>query len=496
MLIIISDLHLTDGTAGESVVPGALAMLSGRLHEMAVHASWRASGSYRPIERMDIVLLGDVLDLMTSQRWLAERDVRPWSEPGDPRLVDLVTKITSDVLRHNHQSLESLRALAADGGMTLPPADTSGAPAWEADPQPVAVRIHYMVGDHDWPLHIEGTSYNLLRQSVARHLGLSTRHDVPFPHDPLESEELLEVQRRHRVLARHGDLGDPLALCGDRDRASLTDALVIELVGRFVSAAGAQLGERLPPAAMIALGDMHDVRPLPLVAVWLDGILQRTCPLPADRRAVEEFWDRLVERLLELPPVREARQGAAEGMVDGLARALLFGKRPASGWSKATRGWLRRLYGREVDSCYALALAEEDFRNRRAKHVVYGHTHRAEMVPLDASYVGTYVLNQVYFNAGCWRRVQRPTAVAPDGNEFIACDTVNCLAFYQGDEREGRPYESWSATLGAPPSRTGIHRVDPPSVGHAPHQSFAPPTTSTRGPHFAPVRETSTRVKS
>ena len=35
------------------------------------------------------------------------------------------------------------------------------------------------------------------------------------------------------------------------------------------------------------------------------------------------------------------------------------------------------------------------------------------------------------------------------------------LAFFQGDEPSGRPYESWSGTLGYAPTETIIHRVDP-----------------------------------
>ena len=41
-------------------------------------------------------------------------------------------------------------------------------------------------------------------------------------------------------------------------------------------------------------------------------------------------------------------------------------------------------------------LTEQDFRNRRAKHIVYGHTHHAENVPLDASYAENYVLNHLH----------------------------------------------------------------------------------------------------
>ena len=84
------------------------------------------------------------------------------------------------------------------------------------------------------------------------------------------------------------------------------------------------------------------------------------------------------------------------------------------------------------------ALAEADFRNRRARHIVYGHTHQHEIVPLDASHADGYVLNQTYFNAGTWRRCYQPTQTLAGNHELVACDSFSLLAFYQGDERSGR----------------------------------------------------------
>ena len=69
MLIILSDLHLNDGTTGEAISPEAFALFADRLKELAITASWRSDGAYRPIERIDLVLLGDVLDLLHSNRW-------------------------------------------------------------------------------------------------------------------------------------------------------------------------------------------------------------------------------------------------------------------------------------------------------------------------------------------------------------------------------------------------------------------------------------------
>ena len=63
MLLIISDLHLTDGTSGSTISPGAFHLLAERMADLAMGASRRFDGEYRPIDHVDLVLLGDVLDL-------------------------------------------------------------------------------------------------------------------------------------------------------------------------------------------------------------------------------------------------------------------------------------------------------------------------------------------------------------------------------------------------------------------------------------------------
>ena len=134
--------------------------------------------------------------------------------------------------------------------------------------------------------------------------------------------------------------------------------------------------------------------------------------------------------------------------------------------------------GADSDSWAAHAVTEADFRNRRAKHVVYGHTHLAEIVPLDASHAEGYVLDQVYFNAGTWRRIYRPASFAPAGHEFIASDVFGYLAFFQGDERKGRAYETLDRHSGA-----HAGRADHPSHRCRPRQFSCGAGLSS--PHFA-----------
>jgi hypothetical protein len=92
------------------------------------------------------------------------------------------------------------------------------------------------------------------------------------------------------------------------------------------------------------------------------------------------------------------------------------------------------------------------------------------------------VLNQTYFNAGTWRRVHRQTRLAPSQHEFIASDTMTYLAFFQDDERGGRPYETWSGMLAHQPPEVTIHRIDPGH--HVPGKTISAPGLHHQPPHF------------
>ncbi len=480
MLIILSDLHLNDGTTGETLSPEAFALFADRLKELAITASWRSDGAYRPIERIDLVLLGDVFDLLHSSRWHATGSARPWDDPLSAGLIDQVTRITGDILSQNQESLSTLRALAREGEITLPPMLRAARPASDADDQPVLVRTHYMVGNHDWFYHLPGEAYDALRQRLVEQMGLANRADRPFPHDITESDELLQTMRRHKVTARHGDAFDSLSFEGDRDLSGLSDAIARDLVGRFVIEVEQKLGQALPDAAILGLREIDNFRPLLLVPAWIEGLLERTCPQPAVRKRVKQLWDRLAEELLSSNLVRQRDALSSANLIDGLSRALRFSKRRSTGWTMATAQWLRALRGADSDSFAVHALTEPDFRNRRAKHVVYGHTHLAEIVPLDASHAEGYVLDQIYFNAGTWRRIYRPASFAPAGQEFIASDVFNYLAFFQGDERKGRTFETWSGTLGHTPAERILHRID---AGHSLFSGNLAP----QAPHFINV---------
>ncbi len=485
MLVVISDLHLTDGAAGGALSPGAFSLFTQRLKELAFFASWRSDGAYRPVERIDLVLLGDIFDLLRSIHWRVKPAIRPWGDPHAAEMIEQIAQITNGILVHNQRALSSLRALATGGAIALPPSSQAGRRAAQAEEQPIPVRIHYMVGNHDWFYHLPGNAYDAIRQTLVEQLGLANRPDRPFPHDIAESEELLQTMRRHKTTARHGDIFDPLSFEGDRESSSLGDALTIDLVGRFAAEVEASMGDFLPVTTLLEIRDLDHVRPLLFIPVWMEGMLERTCPAPAMRKRVKTLWDRLADEFLGGDFLGQREHGRSAELIDGLALALKFAKRASAAWSGEVAQWLRKVRGTIGDSYYPHALGEADFRNRRAKHVVYGHTHAAECVPLDASYAEGYVLDQMYFNAGTWRRIYAQTRFAPAEREFIAAEAMTYLAFFQGDERGGRPYETWSGTLGHSPAEMIVHRIDPGRSRHGAGQAVPPPGVSFHAPHFA-----------
>ena len=142
MLVVISDLHLTDGTSSPSLTSGAGEIFAQELRDLAFQASFRSSDRYRPVSRVDVVLLGDILDPLRSAQWTLQPQTRPWHDAKSPSVAKLVTQITHEIVRYNEPLLDIFRKLVHGGGLTLPPADSHGRPAIHIPGEPAEVPMH------------------------------------------------------------------------------------------------------------------------------------------------------------------------------------------------------------------------------------------------------------------------------------------------------------------------------------------------------------------
>jgi hypothetical protein len=156
--------------------------------------------------------------------------------------------------------------------------------------------------------------------------------------------------RWHRVIARHGDIFDPIHFDEDRNASSLGDAVAIEIVGRFQREVRAGFAEDLSSAACDEFAELGRRRPLVLAPARIEAVLERSCRSAAFKQDVKSLWDRLVDRFVELLFVRTRGAWNPVDLVDGLLDLLKFSRGAASGRSGALASWLRGGVRREEAS--------------------------------------------------------------------------------------------------------------------------------------------------
>ncbi len=456
MIVVVSDLHLTDGASGTGVEPGAFSLFARLIGEMARHASHRPDG-FRLIEGLDLVLLGDVLDLLRSRAWPARRSSadrvpRPWEPPHE--IAPAVERAVEGVLSRNDEGLETLRGMASEGVLFYEYGRTHRVP----------VRINYFVGNHDWLLRLPGPAYDRIRARAVAGLGLHNAAEVPFPHDLREADAALaERVRAHRLVLRHGDVHDAFNFDGDRNRSALGDGVVIELLNRFPEAVREELGLGEDHPLLLALREVDNVRPFHVIPAWVLGVIRR---FGLEGRppgsAILDVWNQLGEAFFALDFVRRRDRPWRWDEVDKLELAFRFVRGFASGRIvRATVNHLLRFFADRHRRFARHALEEPEIESGDARYVVYGHTHVHEVRPLairrtpadepssptEIREGGVAVDRQFYFNSGTWRPTYRQTLAHPERLEFLGHNALTALAFYRDDERMGRGFEVWNGAL-------------------------------------------------
>lgn len=454
MLAVISDLHLTDGSTGTTIATDAFSIFAERLRDMAYAASWRSDDHYHPIEEIHLILLGDIFDHLLSTQWVDEspQPVHPWDSPQDPAFIDKINSINRAILAHNAESFALLKRMSTGEKITLPPATANGRPAMNAKRLPVRVHIHYMVGNHDWYFHLPGTAWDALRSEVVEALGLANPI-TPFPHAIEEAPALQDICLAHHLYPRHGDIYDGFNYDSQagRDAATLGDAVAVELVDRFPVEVAHRFGDELPSAFTLGLREIANVRPSLLVPVWIHALARASCN-PTQQEAIKATWDELAAEFIENPFVRRHDTLYPFDRVDFM-QGVLFLSRLTSlrRFSDIAETFYQKFWDGEVSFAHH-ALNEPAIREGWANHVVYGHTHEPEIVPLEVYELSDeQKLSQIYFNSGTWHAIHTMTLAESTYPRFIPRHTMTFLAFYQGDERKGRPFEVWNGNLGWKP---------------------------------------------
>jgi len=466
MLVIVSDLHLTDGTTGQRIPVGAFRVFRERLESMAYDASKRDDDTYKPIQEFDLVLLGDIFDMLRSTQWNNETmgeegHARPWSDPNDPALARKVEQLIDGILEKNAESVEILRSMAEGAAISLPPPTRNGQVDRRVSRDrrsrlrlPVKVNIHYMNGNHDWFLHLPGASFDRIRKKVIDSMGLKNPV-TPFPHEPGESPTIQSIFAQHQVFARHGDIFDPFNYVKEKGRnySCLGDALVVELFNPFPVAIDAELGNKLPKEFYEDLREMGSVRPGTMTPVWIASLLER---YQVDKKQIAQItgiWRSLIDKFLKLNFLKELDQAGFD-IVDTLEILLKilrsFSLEKLDDYAPTAEKLINlqsTIWGGGEFGFDENASKEEAYQSEEAQFIVYGHTHSFKVIPLRSTHKNGKPFDQMYINSGTWHPLHELGKVDPKKRSFIMHKTMSYLGFYRSDERKGRTFETWTGTL-------------------------------------------------
>jgi len=479
MLVVISDLHLGDGSTAESIPASAFYLFAKRLRQDAHFASMHY-GKYKPIEELDVILMGDIIDPLHSTKWLfppkgheqyvdvkgqkhiriteeGEVDyIRPWSDPSHPLFAPKLLEVTQSVLEYNKEGIEILRKLSTGEFIDFDSMDGIGGRDSSGSRIPLKVRFHYMVGNHDWYYHLKGEAFDKIRQVVINALGLSNP-PTPFPYDlrktnpdsQWEVDEAPEIERlfrQYQVFCRHGDYFDAFNFDEERgrDQATLGDVFTMEVCNRYPEEL--KRNPELNVEIINNLRHITNVRPALATPLWITGQMKRLSKehllTGVNENDIKRIWDDLADKFINLKFVRDKDRPFQIDVVDKMEAAIKISKLISLETldNMIFKLQKRRIFGGD-NSFAEHALNEPAFLDDTARYIIYGHTHHQETVPLDYDDHGG---NQIYFNSGTWHTYFDLARKDPKEKKFVPYKALSYISFYNKDEHGDRQFETWS----------------------------------------------------
>lgn len=419
MLVFLSDVHLTDGSSGETIKPTAFGIFADQLRKLADTVS--------PLTEVRLVLLGDIFDIIRSSLWLSNT-TRPW-DPSSKEQEAVVNQILTALLARNQASLAELGNLRTYfNGKNIP------------------FKIDYIIGNHDWLVN----RYPSCRNLAAGALGM------PATAVPAFQGELFDPD--YKVFARHGDIYDNFNYTGDRNASSIGDAIVIELLNKYPQVVDAGLANLEAQGKVTGaerkmisdlLKELDNIRPILDAPSWVIMVKNKS-DNEAVRQLIEGAWEQCVEDFFKIPFIKEQDIPFWPDTIDLLEIALHLSSRTSKKLLEKVTELKERLFPTTIEGDYhGKAFVEPKVRSREANFVLYGHTHDQLIIPMDQEPTSSGpAQDKVYFNTGTWRKTWNKVYFDPANREFVGWHVLTYVAMFRPEENGAYNFEVWNGALG------------------------------------------------
>jgi UDP-2,3-diacylglucosamine pyrophosphatase LpxH len=428
MLVFVSDLHFVDETAGEHNVPTAAFEI---FLQGISRAASRLIDDGRDVEEIKIVFLGDIFDLLRTEKWFPFPEAeRPWGS-NEKKIEEHAKAILDAIVMKNKNTFDLL------GGELKNKFDF-----------PVEPERIYVPGNHDRLCN----KYGSLRRKVCKNLGIPPSR-ARFAHN---FEDVA-----YGVFARHGHEYDKFNYEGgtsydhnDYMRMPIGDPITTELVARLPWKVMRQAAvKNLPKAEQKALRrnleEIVNVRPYSSILEWLLYQVKKNLFV---KEAIEDSVDEVIGEFNKLKFVKKwyrhhDKWTDFRDEADQI-QAFLFLLEKFKIFPSERLLPLLELVRKHVekDPLSEAAQAEYLRLDSRIRYVVYGHSHQPLQMPVRVVGSPESMKEQVYLNTGTWRRRYHKTE---QGLGFIGWKNMTYIVFYRKEEKglNFPAFATWTGTL-------------------------------------------------
>lgn len=440
MLVLISDIHITDESTDRNVNPQSFDILK---DEILLNAGLTLGSPNRNVTEISLVLLGDIYDLVRTDYWLQNAipaNSRPWGGAIDP--LTGMNNIGGGVIQAQFTQILT-NILNTNCAIAL--SNAIQAISTAANDKNVTFKVIYVIGNHDRVLwNFNGALQNMISNALlpAQPQNFTFASEVLDPnygviarHGHEWSEECYSLELYNKVLRNNGQPKLPRFAPQLNQIMAIGEVITAELMAGFIWRL--KTNPNVTPAFLTKFMDIHTLRPFQSVFDWIDWFTRnqvnnglRTAIITALTGSLNDLlnsslakkWDDIQTDFLVSGDITDRLEIVRFILGGGNAAWFDIIKRITLTISKSS------VFSEDKDLYLRGAMEDlNKYAPQGIRYAVYGHTHLAMHRYIEGDVSGTH---KTYINTGTYL----PLTQAAINSGYVTNHQMTLLTFYNPNE--------------------------------------------------------------